>query len=370
MQQVELNLETAVLATLATVLMTGLGFLRNPTRATRLWALAFMVVMVATFGHIAAAASGAQLLRVACLGVMFTGPTLLWAGVRTALGKPSFAWVALIQGALAAGLLVVLWDGPWYALGFRAVFAGSAIFAAFTAVELISSPQRGLGMLLPFTIVSAIFPMIAFASVVLTLRTLSGGSDDLAHTQTINVMAMPVYLVCAIVSLLYLSTAQVDGRVADPRHIDRATLVDRLERARARRETSWSLLCVSLDDVIDIRLTVGDAAFGQVIQRFVSNVRSAFPTEADIEFRSDTTAFVLLTRPEATIRANVRSMLNAISTVDADQPLAVQLAASVGWATTATTGYSLDDLARAASAAALDARLAGGDRWVRVDATP
>ena len=97
------------------------------------------------------------------------------------------------------------------------------------------------------------------------------------------------------------------------------------------------------------------------------DVRSAFPTEADIEFRADTIALVLLTRPEVTIRANVRSLLNRISTLSPTQPLAVQMSASVGWATTATSGWNLDDLVRAASAAAVDARLAGGDRWVRVE---
>ncbi|SDG33421.1 GGDEF domain-containing protein, diguanylate cyclase (c-di-GMP synthetase) or its enzymatically inactive variants [Microbacterium pygmaeum] len=371
MQQVELNLQTAVLATLATVMMIGLGFLRHPSRATRLWALAFLLAMLATFGQIAATVSEMELVRVACVGVILAGPPLIWSGVRAAFGKSSMAWIGLVLGASSAVLLVALAGSDGYILGFRLAFAASAVFAALTAAELIGSPQRGLGMLLPLTIISVIFPMLALANIVIALRAVVEGADDLTATQTVNVLGMPVYLVCAIVSLLYLaSAAESDDGKRGARRLPRLTLADRLTRAQARNEATWSLLYINLDDVVDIRLAVGDAAFEQVIQRFTSDVRSAFPTEADIEFRSDTTALVLLTRPEATIRANVRSMLNAISSMDAEQPLSVQLAASVGWVTTATSGYDLDELVRVASAAAVDARLAGGDRWVRVgDAT-
>lgn len=366
----ELNIEAAGLAALATILIVGLGFLRNPTRATRLWALAFVIVMLGVFGVIATTTSGIEPLQAACVGALLVGPTLLWSGVRARFGKPSLAWVALIQGVVSTGLLVLLSGGDWYELGLRVVFAVSATFAALTAAELISSPQHGLGMSLPLTMVSVLFPMFALASLVITLRSLIDGSDDIAQSHTSNLLAMVVYNFCAVVTLLHLSAPDRDGRQTGGGRFRRSTLDDRLARAEERQEGSWSLLYISLDDVIDIRLAVGDAAFEIVTDRFTADVRAAFPTEADVVFRSETTAVVLVSRPEATIRANVRSMLNAVATIDPDQPLAVQLAASVGWTTTGTSGYDLDALVREASAAAVDARLAGGDRWVRVGDTP
>ena len=366
MRLMDLNLVIAVLATLTTVLMIGLGFLRSPSRATRLWALAFTVTMVGFFGLIAAETAGIAALEAACMGAILTTPTLLCAGVRAKFGKPSRAWAALVQGAASVGLLVALVGTPWYSLGFRLAFAVAATFAALTAVEMLNVSGRRLAMLLPLIIASVIFPLLALASLILTVRSLTDGSEDPSQMLTVTLLAVPAYLVCAVVSLLYLSTADVGGRLLSAQGTSRVALNDRLARAEARQESSWSLLYVTLDDVPDIRAAVGDAAFQDVIDRFASQVRAAFPTEADIEFRTDTTALVLLTRPDASIRANVRNLLNAVSTLVSTQPLAVQMSASVGWATTATTGYGREDLIRVASAAAVDARLAGGDRWVRV----
>ena len=243
MQTADLSIETAVMATLATVLMIGLGFLRNPTRATRLWALSFIVVMLGSYGAIAGEVTGLESLRVASMGVILVGPTLLWSGVRAKFGKSSLAWVSLVQGVLSVGLLVLLIGSPYYMLGFRVVFAVSASFAALTAAELISSPQRGLNMLLPLTIVSAIFPMLALASLIITLRALTDGSDDLVATTTVNVLAMPVYMVCAIVTLLALSGssqrgADVGWTSARPRRPERS--------ARPRRGAAGDLVVAAV----------------------------------------------------------------------------------------------------------------------------
>lgn len=370
MRLVDMYLGTAVLATLATVMMVGLGFLRNPTRATRWWSLAFMVIMVGSYGVIAAEVLGSPTLRGVAQSVILVGPTLIWSGVRTKLDRSSLAWVGLVQGVATAGILILLSPTPWYALGFQVVFATSSVFAALTVADLVNGPQRGLGMLLPLTLVSAVFPMLALINLIVGLRAATEQTGGLGQNLTSNVLAAPVYLVCAIVSLLYLGAAEVDGRVPGGRRSARRLLSDRLARAEAAREPSWSMLYISFDDVADVRLAVGDAAFEDIVDRFAAHIRSAFPAEADIEFRSDTVALVLLTRPEATIRTSIRSMLNDISTFRADQPLAVQFSASVGWATTDAVGYDFDVLSDAARVAAVDARLEGGDRWVRVEPDP
>ena len=74
---------------------------------------------------------------------------------------------------------------------------------------------------------------------------------------------------------------------------------------------------------------------------------------------------VLISRPDGAIRDCIRDLLDRVSTVTPDQPLAVEFSTSVGWAKTADTGYDLATLSAAAHEAMERAQRAGGHRWER-----
>jgi hypothetical protein len=364
-----LGLAQAVIASLGTVMIIGLGFLQRPSRASLLWSLAFLLAMVSTWVTLAGEALTLEGVRRAGLGLMLGAPALIWSGFRARRRVRPYAWVAAVQAVLSAALLVPLSDPHAYSLGFRSVFFFAGMFGALTLLEIRRSPDRHERLVIPLALVSAAFAVLAvfilLSGFVLPIEI----EDDLTLVRLLNSLGMLVYLVCATVSLLFftsVSTVGVHTARSWPQFTVTAT--DRLSRARGAGESGWVLLFVQLDDPDDIRAAAGEASFGRIAERFERTVISAFPAEVDIGREGRGRLVVMVSRPGPVIREHVRMLLREVTEMDAAQQIAVQLSASVGWAPADVVGYDFPALLTAAQRAADEASLLGGDRWQRIGA--
>ncbi|GAA1953403.1 hypothetical protein [Microbacterium aquimaris] len=364
-----LGIAQAAVATLATTLMIGLGFLRRPSTATALWSMAFVLTMITAYASISAEAADEEVARVAAIGFMLGAPAFIWSGLRAARGAPTLAWIAPLQALVSAGVLVGLADTPGYSTGFGVLYLAASVVAGLTAWELLRGPERGGGMLLPLTLVSGVFLLLGTLVAIVTIAMEPAGGNDLILVRTVNSMAMIVYMICALVSLLFLSETSDDGiggRGGDLRRV----MQDRLVRAEERDDVAWSLLTMTLDDVAEIRAAAGEGAFTSTMDRMTADARSTFPPESDIgPGGSSGSLLILVPRSENEVREHMRAFLQRLGTMRPGQPLAVQLSASIGWAPVREVGYDLEELLAAAGKAEAEARDAGGDGWYRVGNT-
>lgn len=357
----------AALATLTTMIMLGLGFLYRPRTATLLWSMMFFLVMVSAYGKIIAAATSLVVIDDISTGLMLGAPALVWSGLRAERGVRAHVWVAPVQAVVSAAVLVVVHASPIDALTYSVLYALSSLMAGLSVIELLRLPEHGTGRALPLTIISAVLPVIGAASLVSSALMLGTDSQPLVLPD-LKAIGMIIYLTCAIVTLL--SLARYPGLRGVLEESDPFDLVapERLARARDAGEHGWSLLVVALDDVDALRTAGGDAAFRRISARFAGDVRASFPAEADIGIDPPSRFLVLIHRPDGVVRDCIRDLLDRLSTIADDQPLAVEFSASVGWATVQAVGYDLAALRDAATAAMDRARGAGGHRWERAAA--
>lgn len=361
-----LGISQATVATLATALMIGLGFLRRPSAATALWSMAFVLAMITSYASISAEAATQESARVAALGFMLGAPAFIWSGLRAARGEASFAWIAPLQALVSASVLVVLAGTPGYSTGFALLYFASSLVAGLTAWELFRRPDRGGGMLLPLTLVSGVYTLLGALVAVVTIATDPAGGGNLVLVRTINAVAMIVYMICALVSLLFLSENRDDGLSRRGNDL-RRVMQDRLARAEDRDDTAWSLLTMTLDDVGDIRAAAGEGAFTATMERLIADARATFPAESDIgPGAGPGSLLILVARSENEVREHMRAFLRRLGTMRPEQPLATQLSASIGWAPVREVGFDLEALIAAAASAEAEARAAGGDGWYRV----
>ncbi len=364
-----LGIAQATVATLGTVMIIGLGFLQRPSRASLLWSLAFVVAMVSTWVSLAGEALGNEPVRRIGLGVLLGAPALIWSGFRARRRVPALPWIAAAMSVLSA---LALWLGShteFYNLIFRVDFFLASIFAGLTLLEIRRSPDRHERLVVPLVLVSASFVLLGFFILIAGLFRPTGSVDDLSFVRLLNTLGMLIYLVCATVTLLFFTTVSPVGvQTAASWPQFTVTAADRLARAREAGETSWAMLVVRLDDPDDIRAAAGEAMFGQIIERFEHTVRASFPAEADMGREGRGRVAVLVARPGPVLREHVSRMLRKITELDAAQPMAVQLSASVGWASADVVGYDFETLLAHAQQASEDASEGGGDRWQRVGA--
>ncbi|MFG6402714.1 diguanylate cyclase domain-containing protein [Microbacterium sp. P04] len=364
-----LGIAQAVVASLGTVMVVGLGFLQRPSRSSLLWSLAFILAMVSTWASLAGESIGDESARRAGLGLMLGAPALIWSGFRARRSQRAYPWIAPVQGVISAAALVALTDPALYSIGFRALFFVASIFGALTWLEIRRSPDRHERLVLPLSLVSACFGVLGFFVLISGLLLPADDDNDLSLVRMLNAVSMLVYLVCATVTLLYFTSVSPVGRTTARSWAQfTVTVTDRLRRAHARGENSWVMLMVQLDDPADIRTAAGEASFDRVVARFEQTVLDAFPAEADIGRRSRGRLVVVLARPGAVIRQHVRELLNDVTEMDAAQQLAVKLSASVGWAPVDVVGWDFEALVSAADAASNEASQRGGDRWQRIGA--
>lgn len=363
-----LGLAQATVATLATVMVIGLGFLHRPSRSALLWSLAFVLAMSSTWVSVAGSVIGDESVRRAGLGLMLGAPALIWSGFRARRGVPALPWIAVLQSAATAVAFILAADPGVYGMTFRVAFLGAAVFAGLTIVEVRRAADGLERLALPLIIVSAAFVALAVAIVVAGLA-FPANARDLTLPRILNGLAMLVYLVCSSVSLLYFtSVSPVGTRAAISWPQFSVTAGDRLARARRSRESSWAVLSVRLDDPDQIRSTTGDNVWNRIVAEFESLVASTLPAEADLGRPARGRVVVVVCRPGPVLREHVRTVLRKVTEMDAEEWADVQLSASVGWVPAESADYDLAELVERAEAAALTATGLGGDRWERLSA--
>ncbi len=358
----------AVLATLTSILMLGLGFLYRPSPATLLGSLMFLILMFASYGVLIAEANRMPVLGELSEGLMMSAPAFVWSGLRAARGVRTYAWTGPLVATLAAAALMVSVGHPPHSLVYSVAYFLAAIWAGLTVIELIRRHEHDMGRLLPLLVVSGILPIIGTASIVAAVVGILSGNDQhvLPDLKSIGVVA---YLTCALITLLAI--ARNPGETRSRSGTGEAfweTARDRLARAEAAGEATWCVVALSLDDTDALRAAGGDDAFRRIVDRLGADVRASFPAEADIFGDGSGGFLVLVSRPDSALRDHVRDLLDRVSTVRADQPLAVEFSASVGSACAPTHGYDLDTLVGIAQAAMHKARAEGGHQWARAGA--
>ena len=355
------------LTTVCTAMMIGLGFLPQPSRESAIWSIAFIAVMVGTYFGAAADAFGDVWTRAIGEGLNIAAVGLIWVGVRVRLGR---RWVMLVPTVIAASVLALALalavDTAAESIVVAAGLVLVAALAAAIAVELLAVRTAQRSVTIPLSITAALISI--FSIVWLVLRLTHDGSDLYGGLLTVQPYA-PVLavlaLVTGVVTLLLLirsDTVTADATVAVG---FRSVALDRLARAERFDDAWWSVLDVRLDDPVALREASSALAYRRVLDRFASDVSAVFPAEADLDYPDPTRILVLLPRHEAAVRPMLRTLLERVATVSSDQSIDVRLSASIGWSSVSLVGYDLDDLIAAASAAADDAQLSGGDRWER-----
>lgn len=371
MINVDVTVLLVAIATTATIVMIGLGFLPFPGRASAIWSIGFACAMVSTYMWVTSETILSPHLRAAAAGPILASIGLLWAGLRARRGAERIYLRRTITVFTVLTLLLVLSaGGPLYGALFRLLFLVAAAGAVLAVIELgrIRGPVRDLT--LPLGIASIAFAalalLFAFDGVV---RAVTGawpeGEQSGDTARAIMAIAASVYFVCAVVTLVGLSR---EGRSRRPvlAPVDLNALAhDRLSRARDRGDAWWSLLDIRLDDPDDLLEASDEKSFDRIADRFAADVRAALPPEADLEQVTPTRIVALVPRSDAAVRSLVSQLLERIATVVDGQVIPVRLSASIGMATVGATGYDIDDLRAAAATAAERAQVSGGDRWER-----
>lgn len=365
-----IGLAHATIATLGTIMFVGLAFLARPRRSTLLWSLTFMGIMVACFGYLAATAAESEELRRGSLGLLMGAPALLWSGLRAHRRVPSLAWISPVLAAVSIIALLAAGDSGWYGLAYRVVFFGSSIFGVLFLLEWRRIPERSERLLWPVVICSAVYAIAGVAVLLGAVFAPLSTADSFTSTRIFNSVGMLVYMTCVLVSLVPLVTPGAHSISAGAVQNDwgrfLATARERLDRAHARHDTTWSLLRIELDDAEDLHAAGGTSIFGRLIRDIRTRARAVFPSDADIAITPDGAVVVLISRPERIVRELVREALGRIALRDPAAPITVTTTASIGWASVAVSGYDLDALLAVTAEASAAARAEGGDRWERV----
>ncbi|GAA4196345.1 hypothetical protein GCM10022219_22860 [Microbacterium oryzae] len=355
-------------ATVACIIMIGLGFLPRPSYAAAHWSLAFVLAMNASYTYLYAETTDYWFLPAYASGIFLPANAFLWTGLRFFNERRRSGWSwATVYLVASPTVLILLYPTPYYSMAFRLDFLVSCVFAVLCIAELLKLYPRVHEAILPMVVAAAIFPVFAVYGLLDgLLRWIHGNpsSDDLATVRAVNGVGTSVYIVCVLITLLLIvrqpraASARTDGTFE-------AVAKNRLERAQKTGDDWWSLIDVRLDDPEDIRTALGGGAFEEIAERFCAAVNAGLPADADIEQRGETRFVALVPRSSEAARRLIVSLLERIGEPDPDHPLPVRTSASIGWATVAATGYDLDALLTAASDANAAARQMGGDRWER-----
>ena len=351
------------IATVCVVLMISLGFLARPQRSTVLWSSAFALAMAGAFGAVAADALDSPGIWLISMAIIFTIPVVIWSGLRAHRGaRRTYAWLALVLFVVVASIFVLGVGTPGFHVLGRVAMLGAATFSALVIQELYRRPERGRGVTTPLVLLSGVWILLAVVGVIAGILDIQENYEMLTQT---NSVGLCVYLVCSLVTLLFLARDGSPSRGSADATAFRAIGADRLRRAKAGGEHTWTLLDIRLDDTEDLQAATGETAFAEVSSRFHRAVRDAFPAEADVVAASPSQVIVLLARTQSSVRSCLARLDDQLASVDAEGPILLQLSASTGWADVDAVGYDIDDLIAAADAQAQTAVTAGGNRWLR-----
>ncbi|WP_193598133.1 hypothetical protein [Microbacterium sp. YJN-G] len=357
------------LSTLATIIFIGLGFLPRPSRATALWSAAFAVAMVGSYVWLAQGFTPfPQQLRALGSALTIAPMPLIWSGLRAYRGlrRQYVALSVAVVVILPAFLLTAVALGI-YPISFRIAFASLAVFAVLIFLDLMKLGPQLRDEALPLIGVSAAYVVFSAITIINAAFQASGEiqpADSLQFIRTLNLIGVNVYITCALITLLLLTTRS--GVNPSPHRDFERIVRNRLNRAQAAEDQWWALLDIRLDDPDEIRLATSASAFNAVSEKFARDIDSVFPADADIERMNASRFLVLVPRPQGGVRDLVTELLERVSAPLGAQPMQLRLSASIGWAPVSVAGYGFDELVNSAAQAALTASAKGGDRWERI----
>ncbi|GEB95750.1 hypothetical protein PFZ49_00845 [Microbacterium lacticum] len=163
---------------------------------------------------------------------------------------------------------------------------------------------------MPLAVFSLVVAAVGAVSIVTGLVAPGDPDQSLEAIRTINTLGMLAYLVCALVTLLFIARG---GSATAAGSTFRAVAADRLARAQRAGERSWALVYAQIDDAEDLRTVTGDAGFAAIADRLRDDVTEIFPTEADIGWFAPAGVAVLVAQPSTVLRERVRTLLRAFA---------------------------------------------------------
>lgn len=364
-----LALTLVAIATAATMIFITLGHLSKPTRASALWTATFAELMVGSYVWIAADVVGSIELKAVSNGLVLGSMALMWSGLRAYRGVASRAAISVAVVVGFSLVLLLVAGGVWYAITFRCVFVATGVFAALTIVEAWRLGRTVRDEVLPLVVVASLYLVFAGVIVVdgaLVATGVTAHADSLAFIRGVNLLGSNVFVVCALVTFLQLTTRDGTVRENSPDDIFSIVARERLVRAQDSEDPWWSFVDIRLDNPHDIRVASNTAMFDEIIDRFRREVYASLPADADIRPMSPAQIVALVPRAQGGMREILSETLRKVSSIDTPESFPIRLSASAGWAHAATGGYNLDTLLEMTGAAVLRARDQGGDRWERV----
>lgn len=376
----DLSVARTAIVTTCVVLVIWLGLLARPSRAMLYFTLAFLLALLGTYGSMVSAAFGMDVIgHPVGIGIAFGAPMLIWSGIREANGRRAYPWIGFAQSAVSIGLLAFTTYLPFGFDLFRWLYFFAALGAALGGIEVMRGVYRGSRFSSPLVTIS--FAGVGFALIGVAPTIVPGiaeAQSDILFLRS-AALATSIYIICATVSLLFLVNRRPGARdvlealdAFAPPALFSAMTRERLHRAALRRETSWTIVDLRIDDAADIRAAVGEVAFGGICRRFESIIASTLPAEADLGRVVAGHVLVLIAQPARSVQELVRPILAAFSADDAASPISVRISASAGIAPVQPRSDTVESLVEAAAGAAEAAQAAGGDQWMLAapDTTP
>ncbi|SCY47475.1 GGDEF domain-containing protein, diguanylate cyclase (c-di-GMP synthetase) or its enzymatically inactive variants [Microbacterium sp. LKL04] len=376
MEHIDVTIVLVAVATTCTIIMIGLGFLPHPGRAASIWSSGFALAMLSCYLLVAADQIGSHHLRGAAHGPILCAVAFVWIGLRARRGREPIMLVPTIVVFSAATVVLGLTaETLAYGTVFRVSFLLAAATAGLAAWELLRLRKAEREMSLPLIVVACGFVGLAVLVAIDGLIRLAEGTigeteADLQDLYDLNEVVALLYLICALVTLLYLARrgAQTNEQQQTVEFFGVAR--DRLARAQVAGDRWWSLIDVRLDDAGELLDASSGRAFQRITARFADDIRAVMPPEADIHAVSPTQVLVLLPRPDTAVRGLLSRLLDRIGTLTDQPAVPIRLSASIGVAAAPLADYDLDRLTAAAGEAAEHAQISGGDRWERAVFAP
>lgn len=364
----DLGYAQATVAGLTTIATIGVVFLRLPSRASLYWSYAFMLAFVSTFGVVAGQYAGNEGLRTCSLGLLLGAPALLWSGFREYRDVRSFPWTGPVISIIAGTTLLLLAGSEWFAPAYRVLYLVAALTAGLFFWEWRRLPQRADPALWPLAVVSLLFVALGIVSNVVSVIW-PAGDEQFALTRPLSSLGMLVYLACACVAVVGISTRR--GRFGpDAEAVARwreFTTAAQQRLATAQAEGSaCSILSLWLDDVPELRATAGPTVLSRLNSAFRAEVERTVEPPALVGANGGEVV-VVVPQADPIVRDLVRRLLRDVADLEESAEIPGRVSASAGWASTSVAGYDLDALLFIARRAARIAQSEGGDRWQRAD---
>lgn len=371
---------TVQLAVITVAVVAGVMFildtvLRTADAAGRVWAVAFMSGILASFSYATWIVSPEAWWAVAVgNAAVVLSPALLWCGARAYNGRRTFAWIALVAaGAAAVAVLAEGAEGGDWA-GALVMFSFIALFAALGVWETLRAPIRvhwaARGLTVIFVIVTVYYSTRAVGFVVL-------GPEDPWFRAALGTEAAGFVLISlmivAVVSLVILQGERVPRtsgrRDSAPSYSADAVLNDDpfreivgdwLERANYHDE-QLVLMRIEVDELDALNTAFGRSVGTQLLAEFTEVVRRHGSPNSDIGH--DGPGALVMVAPFARLDLaadDAEAVQRGLREHRIEAAQGLRLSASIGIAGTDRFGYDFDALMTAAADAAANARAKGG----------